>query len=196
MKTKLLSLIFLMTFLCANAQTTHNLEWFTGIGSNVDLTIETGDTVIWTWTNPNHTVENIEGSSVETFNSGFLGPTGSIFSHTFTSVGANDYFCSVHGVSSMSGTITVEPSLGTTEINTNAFILENNSVDSRLNMSFPQNITEGEIAIYSLLGKRIMSIIIVNENFVSLDVSRLQKGLYLINIYSEKGSATQRFVKR
>tara|TARA_R110000796_G_scaffold116524_7_gene229090 strand:+ start:792 stop:998 length:207 start_codon:yes stop_codon:yes gene_type:complete len=58
----------------------HNLDWFAGIGSNVDLTITAGDTVIWTWISPTHTVENIDGSSVETFNSGFLGPNGSTFS--------------------------------------------------------------------------------------------------------------------
>jgi len=185
-----------MVLLHVKAQTTHNLEWFTGIGPNVDLTIETGDTVIWTWINPNHTVENVEGSSVETFNSGFLGPAGSTFSHTFSLVGANAYFCSIHGAASMSGTITVEENLGTLKENINAFIIERNPVDTKLNIRFPLNISKGEIAIYSLLGKMIVSKTIVNEDDITLDVSSLQKGLYLISVYSEKGSATQRFVKR
>lgn len=196
MKTKLLSLIFFMALLYVNAQTTHNLDWFTGVGSNVDLTIEPGDTVIWTWINPNHTVENVEGNSVETFDSGFLGPAGSTFSHTFTLVGDNDYFCSIHGVASMSGTITVAENLGTKKEYTNAFLIEGNPVDSKLNIRFPQNISNTKITIHSILGKMIMSKTVGNEDYVSIDVSNLHKGLYLISINSEKGIATQRFVKK
>lgn len=196
MKTKLLSFILVMALLHVNAQTTHNLDWFTGVGSNVDLTIEPGDTVIWTWTSQNHTVENVEGSSVETFDSGFLEPNGSTFSHTFNVVGANAYFCGVHGAASMSGTITVVENLRTKEENTNAFIIESNPVNTKLNIRFPLNIPKGEITIYSLLGKIIILKTIVNKDYISLDVSNLHKGLYLISINSEKGAITQRFIKR
>jgi len=59
MKTKLLFVFLLFFCFYGIAQTdTYNLNWFAGIGTNVDLTIETGDTVIWTWTSPNHSVEN------------------------------------------------------------------------------------------------------------------------------------------
>ncbi len=139
MKTKLLIAALFLGLLNINAQTTHNLDWFTGIGSSVDLTIETGDTVIWTWTNPNHTVENVVGSSVETFSSGFLAPTGSTFSHTFTLVGDNDYLCGVHGANSMSGTITVEESLGIEDEILNSFSIKSNPVNQNLELSFSQN---------------------------------------------------------
>lgn len=110
MKTFLL--IFLsIGILSLNAQTTHDLNWYSGIGSNVNLTIDIGDTVRWTWTSINHTVTS-EAGSTETFDSGFLGPIGSTFSHTFTLEGSNDYYCSIHGALSMSGTITVQNSLG------------------------------------------------------------------------------------
>jgi hypothetical protein len=51
MKTKLLIVGLFLGLLNVNAQTTHNLDWFTNIGSDVDLTITSGDTVIWIWTN-------------------------------------------------------------------------------------------------------------------------------------------------
>lgn len=130
MKTRLLIVLAFVGMLNINAQTTHNLNWFTGIGSNVDLTIESGDTVKWTWTDPNHTVENVPGNSVETFDSGFLGSTGSTYSHTFTVVGANDYFCDVHGPASMSGTITVTQNLGIDENGLKPFkIISNPATD-------------------------------------------------------------------
>ncbi len=92
MKTKLLLILFVIGIFSLDAQTTHNLNWFSGIGPNVDLTIEPGDTVIWTWTSPNHSVENDPaGSSLESFDSGIIFPTGTMFSHTFTVVGSNEF---------------------------------------------------------------------------------------------------------
>lgn len=194
MKTRLLILALISIF-SVNAQTTHNLEWFAGIGSNVDLTITAGDTVIWTWTSPNHTVENVPGSSVETFNSGFLGDNGSTFEYTFTVVGDNDYFCGVHGAGSMSGTITVEENLSINDETIRSFNIEKNPVDSSLNINFSQQISDGKIIIYDLLGKAVISEKITNLNDLALDVSALNKGLYLVAINSENGIETKRFIK-
>ena len=195
MKAKLLITALFLAIFSVNAQTTHNLDWFAGIGSSVDLTIVSGDTVIWTWTNPNHTVENVVGNSVETFNSGFLGDIGSTFSYTFTVVGDNDYFCGVHGANSMSGTITVEQNLSVGDETIKTFSIEKNPVDSNLNISLSQTISEGNITIYDLLGKQVITKNISNIASVSLDVSALNKGLYLVSINSENGKETKRFVK-
>ena len=147
MKTKLLIVAILLIVCNVNSQTTHNLDWFAGIGSNVDLTIESGDTVIWTWTSPNHTVENDpNGTSVETFDSGFLGPNGSTFSHTFTTIGSNDYFCSVHGAGSMSGTITVTDNLSLEDFDKeNSIKLFPNPSTSELNIQLLSNILRNHL---------------------------------------------------
>jgi hypothetical protein len=194
MKTRLLILLCLGIF-SVNAQTTHNLDWFTNIGTNVDLTITSGDTVIWTWTNPNHTVENDVSNSVETFNSGFLGATGSTYEYTFTVVGVNDYFCGVHGAASMSGTITVEENLGIGDETLKRFNIITNPVNQNINISLPQNLLDGKITIYDLLGKKIITNSFKNSTNISLDVSALNSGLYILTIESNGVSQTQRFIK-
>lgn len=195
MKTKLLFLFTFMVF-SLNAQTTHNLDWFMGIGTNADLTIESGDTVIWTWTSPNHTVENDpDGTSVETFDSGILGPNGSTFSHTFTVVGDNDYYCSIHGAASMSGTITVEPSLSVEEDNLANFKMIPNPATSLLNIQFSEVISRGDIEVFTLLGKQVATKTFENTREVQMDIANLASGLYLVSIRSENTIQTRRFIK-
>ena len=195
MKTKLLIAGLFLGFLNVNAQTTHNLNWFTGIGSDVDLTIVSGDMVVWTWTNPNHTVENVEGSSVETFDSGFLGPTGSTFSHTFTVVGDNDYLCGIHGANSMSGTITVEENLSIEDETLNTFSLKTNPVNRNLELNFSQNILEGKLVILDLLGKSVLSTTVNNSSSALIDVSSLKSGVYIVKISAENSTQSKRFIK-
>lgn len=114
-----------------NAQQTHNLNWFFGITpAQASITIEPGDTVIWTFTDAMpHSVTSDTGST-ETFDSGIQ--TGGTYSYTFTQIGTNPYFCVPHG-QSMTGVITVQapppacpdPSnLNVTSITTNsAFVI-------------------------------------------------------------------------
>ncbi|HET8810394.1 MAG TPA: plastocyanin/azurin family copper-binding protein, partial [Flavobacteriaceae bacterium] len=106
MKKITLLCMFMFAGLTAIAQTTHNLNWYMGITSaDASLTINTGDTVIWTFTDaPSHSVTSDAGST-ETFDSGILSGIGTTFSHTFTAVGTNPYHCNVHA--GMVGTITV-----------------------------------------------------------------------------------------
>lgn len=195
MKTRLLIMLTFIGMLNATAQTTHNLNWFAGIGSNVDLTIESGDTVIWTWTSPNHTVENMPGSSVETFNSGFFGPIGTTYSRTFTVIGANDYFCGVHGVSSMSGTITVTENLGIDENGLKPFKIVSNPTSEMLVIELPQFMTNGELTIHNLLGKRVVTKTFDATQTLNINVSELNLGLYLVSIASGDRKQTQRFIK-
>lgn len=196
MKTQLLMMLIFFGVLSSNAQTTHNLNWFTGIGSNVDLTIETGDTVIWTWTSSNHTVENVPGSSVETFDSGFLGPTGSTFSHTFTVIGDNDYFCGIHGAASMSGTITVTQNLGVGENELKLFTIVSNPVTDLLIVEMPQILTNVKLSIHDLLGKNVFTQTFNENQTIDVNISDFNRGLYLISIESDNKKQTQRFIKK
>lgn len=193
MKTFLL--IFLsIGILSLNAQTTHDLNWYSGIGSNVNLTIDIGDTVRWTWTSINHTVTS-EAGSTETFDSGFLGPIGSTFSHTFTLEGSNDYYCSIHGALSMSGTITVQNSLGVNDETFANFKMFPNPTNSTLQLDFPSHINKGAITVFDVLGKELLTKKFEATNQVELDVSYWSKGVYLIKVKSENLSQTKQFVK-
>ena len=194
MKTKLLIFLCLIA-LCVNAQTTHDLNWFTGIGNNVDLTIETGDTVRWTWTSPNHTVENVPGSSVETFGSGVIAPINSTWSYTFTVVGDNDYFCGVHGASSMSGTITVQDNLSLDKQVKDSFKLFYNAFDGVLKINLSQPLNTGTITIFDMLGKKAITQNLIDNNSIVLDISLLTNGFYVIRIVSDSINQSKQFLK-
>ncbi|HLU80847.1 MAG TPA: T9SS type A sorting domain-containing protein [Flavobacteriaceae bacterium] len=106
MKKRVLITITLFASFVMSAQQTHHLNWFMGVTSaQASITIEEGDTVIWTFTDAvPHSVTSNAGST-ETFDSGIQ--TGGTFSYTFTIAGTNPYRCIVHP--SMVGTITVVP---------------------------------------------------------------------------------------
>ena len=194
MKTKLLLLAFL-GFFAANAQTTHNLDWFMGIGTDVDLTIDQGDTVIWTWGDAMpHTVENDPGNSVETFNSGTITGMGETFSHTFTVVGANDYFCLFHSAT-MAGTITVNEVLGVEENELNTINIYPNPTSSIINLVLPKNMQTGQIAVFDILGKQIYSQEFESKENISIDVLSWNVGAYFVNVISGKHTQTERFIK-
>jgi hypothetical protein len=193
MKTRLLIILCLGIY-NLNAQTTHNLNWFVGIGSNVNLTIEIGDTVKWTWTSANHTVTSDLGST-ETFDSGSLGPIGSTFQWTFTEVGTNPYFCDIHGPASMSGTITVQNSLGIDDNTLSNFKLYPNPSNSILKLEFPSYVTEGKVTVFDVLGKEFIMKSFNTTNSLEINTSIWSQGIYLIKVQSGNSSLTKQFIK-
>jgi len=195
MKIRLL-LIMLFGVLMANAQTTHNINWFGGIGSSVDMTIDIGDTVKWTWTDAiPHTVTSDVGST-ETFDSGTQTGIGQTFSWTFTVQGANDYFCQIHGAPSMSGTITVNPPLGIDDISLKNFKISPNPARSKLQLQLPEGISDAKIRVYNVLGKQVYSseLTSVIADF-GIDVSKWNVGIYFVKVSSEQGVQAKRFIK-
>ncbi|WP_299106040.1 T9SS type A sorting domain-containing protein [uncultured Winogradskyella sp.] len=95
----------------------------------------------------------------------------------------------------MSGTITVEESLGIDDETINTFKIEKKPVDSNLNITLGQSILEGNVVIYDLLGKQFLTTTISNTGDISFDVSSLKKGLYLVSINSENGTETELLLK-
>lgn len=193
MKTRLL-VILCFGILSLNAQTTYDLDWYAGIGNNVDLTIDVGDTVRWTWTSINHTVTSNVGST-ETFDSGFLGPIGSTYPHTFTLEGTNPYYCTFHGALSMSGTITVQNSLGLKEETISSFKMYPNPSNSTLYLKLPQQIANGNITVFDVVGKKILNKTFDETNAVELNISNWINGLYFIKVKSESVYQTKQFIK-
>ncbi|MEO6348628.1 MAG: T9SS type A sorting domain-containing protein [Aquaticitalea sp.] len=197
MKTKLLIALF-FGILSAKAQTTYHINWFTGANtSQQDKTIGPGDTVIWTWTDAApHSVENSVGSSVETFNSGILTGSGTTYSHTFTVVGANNYFCVVHGAGSMNGTITVQTtSLGVDDKTFNSFNIVSNPAHTTLTINLPQHIQSGNFIIHDMLGKQIITKTFNENQNLQINIASLTQGIYLITLESENQFVTKRFIK-
>jgi plastocyanin len=68
------------------------------------VTAKVGQPVVWTVVGS--TPHSVKASSGATFDSGTLNE-GQTFTQTFNSPGTIHYFCTIHGASLMSGTITV-----------------------------------------------------------------------------------------
>ncbi len=84
--------------------------------TNIDLTIQTGDTVRWTWISGFHNVVSGlpgDGDAGDLFTSGPpTGTVGTVFEHTFTDVGLFDYHCQIHASLGMISQVNVIPSPG------------------------------------------------------------------------------------
>jgi plastocyanin len=203
---KNLPFIFLLMFsMSIAAQTeTVTIDWsFNSTPSatgNADSsrTIEVGDTVTWNWySGGSHNVKSNDSSN-ESFESAFF-TQGGTFSHTFTSIGTNEYVCSPHA-GNMFGTITVvaEGTLSIDSFDTLGTInMYPNPTDSNITIDFQiQNIEKLNIKVFNLLGKEVLSKQI-SKNDSSLMLTNLKKGIYIIRISSLNGenSTTKRFVK-
>jgi hypothetical protein len=195
MKAKLLFLAFL-GFLTTSAQNTYNLDWRMGMGSNVNLTIDQGDTVIWTWKDSSpHTVENEVGNSVETFNSGVISGMGETYAYTFTVAGDNRYFCGVHGANSMSGTITVNEVLSIEENELNKIHIYPNPSTSTLNIVLPKSIETGHITVFDIAAKQIYSEDFNTNTDVSINIVNWSPGSYYVKVISGDHTLTKNFIK-
>ncbi len=150
---------------------------------------------------PNHSVENNpSGTSVETFNSGVFVANGSEFSFTFTNLGSNDYYCVIHGASSMSGTITVVEEGTLSNPQTDApvkFAIFPNPSAEFMNISIPDNFLESlKLEVFDILGKRVYTQQLNNLNS-RINISKWNSGIYLVRLNSsnETAALTKRFVK-
>ena len=86
----------------SNNPTTHYIDIQGYAFSPSSITINVGDTIVWTnYDSASHTVTSNDG----TFDSGGIS-TGNTFSFTFTSAGTFNYYCSPHP--NMTGSVTVQ----------------------------------------------------------------------------------------
>ena len=85
---------------------------YNGVSSTrIDLTIQLGDTVRWTWLSGFHNVRSGDhGSGGSIFSSGEATDTvGTTFEYTFNDLGVFPYHCGPHEVVGMVSSITVVP---------------------------------------------------------------------------------------
>lgn len=191
MKLKLL-IIFLFTNLIYS-QTTHQYNWSMS-STNQQITIDVGDTVTWTWGNGTHNLRSTGG--VESFDSGYFSGPGPQFSYTFNNPGVTTYICDPHP-NSMFGTVTVTGTASIDDINLFDFNLFPNPSSDVINLAFDNIVSEQiTIEIYDVLGKlnKIDNISVANTK-VSIDISSLSRGIYIIKAYFGNSISVQRFIK-
>ena len=193
MKYKLLLLAALFTNLIFS-QTNHELNW--GMSStNQQISIDVGDSVTWTWGNGTHNLRSTDG--VENFDSGYFTGPGAQFSYTFTNPGVTTYICDPHP-NSMYGAVTVLGTASTNEINNFEFEIYPNPVIDIVNLTFENNFENMfKVEIYDSLGRLSFT---QNKsstgNKLSLNISELERGIYILKLYNNNKISVQRIIKK
>ena len=174
------------------AQETFPVDWDQSVGANASFTIQTGDSVLWTWNNGNmHSVTSTGGT--ETFDSGIITGEGTEFMFTFNTVGTTDYRCDVH-TTSMVGTITVEMALSVEEKFQRNITFYPNPMEDHLVIASLYKLTAYEI--YDVSGKKV-SWGQGEGNFTNLSTSYLNAGVYFVRATLKEGfTTTKKIIKK
>ena len=190
---KILLLFFTIISLALSAQTTHNLGWANdGSSDNQQITIEVGDTIIWTWGAGTHNLRATSGT--ESFDSGFFTGAGNTFTYTFNQVGSTDYVCDPHA-GNMNGTVTVTSTAGISENNLLSFEMYPNPVSDVLNIQLPTGTEKAEVSVFDYTG-RLVSSKTISSNDTGIDVQQISKGIYMIRVATNTKIGVQRFIKK
>ena len=190
---KTLLLFFTLFSIALSAQTTHNLGWANdGSSDNQQITIEVGDTIIWTWGAGTHNLRATSGT--ESFDSGYFTGAGNTFTYTFNQVGSTNYVCDPHA-GNMNGTVTVTSTAGITKNNLLSFDMYPNPVSDMLTVQLPTGTEKAEVSIIDYTG-RLVSSKTISSNDTSIDVQSISKGIYIIRVASNAKIGVQRFIKK
>jgi plastocyanin len=203
MTKKLPFILFLMFTMGLVAQTvnTVTIDWNYGSNpsasgtANASRTVEIGDTVTWVWSSGGHNVESKDAN--ESFYSGaYQGtPSGTTFSHTFTSEGSNYYLCTPHP-GNMFGTITVvaEGALSTSEARRLNFEMFPNPASDQVRIQLPSGAENATVEFYDSLGRLALSKKVTRINN-KMDVNALSKGIYILKVFTADQIGSQKFIK-
>ena len=180
-------LTFMMIGLFSNAQTEHYFDW-TMQSTNQQITIDVGDTVVWTWGPGSHNL--ISTSGTHTFDSDYHGQ-GYLFSWTFNEPGVTDYTCTPHA--SMYGTITVNSAMS---------VQSNEALGLNI---YPNPVSLGYVTIKSSVsGIKKIELFDVNGRVVLktstesdvLNVNSISSGIYFIKLTINGVSETSKLIIR
>ena len=184
---KITFLAFMTIYAFSNAQTTFNYDWNMQ-STNQQITIDVGDTVVWTWGSGSHNL--ISTSGTHTFDSDYHGQ-GYTYSLTFNEPGVTDYTCTPHA--SMYGTITVNSTMSL-------------DTSDRLGLKiFPNPVSSGyvtlktsisgikNVELFDLNGKIVLK---TSINTNKLNVSAINPGVYFIKLSVNGVNETSKLIIR
>ncbi|MBK9190556.1 MAG: T9SS type A sorting domain-containing protein [Crocinitomicaceae bacterium] len=182
---KLLLVCLSFTSVALFAQTTH---FITASGMSFTpntLTIEAGDSVVFTNTSGTHNVNGTQttfpSNPVSFGNS--IG-TGWTYGFKFTVAGDYSYKCDVHAT--MTGTIAVVNSSGTEENNAVTFsVYPNPATDFLhviLNNVHPNN--QISVVLFDMSGKEVLRSADLQDQHIQLSLENLNSGIYFCSVFS------------
>lgn len=164
-----------------------------------DLTINAGDTVVWTNTGAmGHNVNGTQAtfpSNPESFgNAVGLNWT---YEYIFKTVGHYDYHCNPHAAFGMVGTVTVNPATAADVLAEGNFRLYPNPASDYINLLFSASAKgSGIIKIYSITGTLVdQKVLPNNAQSYRYDLNGLKKGYYLIKINVSGSTSVMKLLK-
>lgn len=206
---------YIMVFLYLTigyAQTSHTI--LIGDGGSFsftpdNLTISSGDTVVWEWRANNHSTTSDATTGQEVWDSGIRN-NGATFSKVFTEEGTYPYHCTPHQSFGMTGTIIVEAVLGINDfenVNLESFYLSQNFPNpfnpiTNIQFYIPEA-SPVTLSVYDLKGNKIATILQekISAGFHQVTWDRknqfgkhLSGGVYLYNIDAGKFKQTKKMI--
>lgn len=197
----LLSLIVVLTISSgAFAQTKHTVNVSNNIYSPSNLTINTGDTVVWINQQGFHNVNGTKTTypnNPESF--GNSTAQGWTFSHVFNTAGTYNYQCDPHVSFGMVGKIEVTTTTGIESMisRMEQISVYPNPAKEKLYLSLANSEnTDITLQIYNLSGTLLKnSTFLYSNSPVEMDISNLKKGAYFIRVESSGAAQKVKFIK-
>lgn len=194
-------LTVLFGYLPLNAQRSHVVDVTNNIYTPAELTINVGDTVIWTNSQGFH---NVNGTT-DTYPSNpesFGNSTGSgwTYSYVFNTVGSYDYQCDPHVGFGMTGIINVvETTVNIEPLLSNSFELYPNPANDVLYIRGTNNSVSDiqTVDFINASGQIVYAtdkLTIMRSEYI--DISGLGSGMYLVKIHTNNGVHTLKLIKR
>lgn len=119
-----------------------------------------------------------------------------VFDHTVTALDPNNQTVGAHtGGVILDKIILVENALSTDEFLASKFSVYPNPANNVVNIANGENMMVNKVTVTDLNGRTVKNVSFDNVANVQVNVSDLASGLYLMNITSDKGTATKKFVK-
>jgi len=175
-----------------SAQNVFEIAWGQGINESVaSPTIEVGDTVLWTWADGSQKSVSSLSNGTENFDSGPLKGFNSQFSYTFSKIGITEY--QNNADPAMHGKVTVVSKLSTEDKFLKNLNFYPNPVKNDLTISSLFKVDTYQI--YNVLGT-LVSQGKGTGNYIQVDMSRLNSGLYFVKVTSNSMQTTLKVAKK
>jgi plastocyanin len=200
MQKRITTFLFLLTSTVLFSQTTHDVTVQNFSFSPQSLTITVGDIVRWTNISGTHNVKADDNS----FTSGPAAPAPWEYTHTFTAVGSNPYYCEPHQGMGMTGTIIVQDPVGVSddELIAEKFELNQNypnpfNPSTRISYAIPRA-SFVNLKVYDIIGNEIA--VLVNEekqagNYqIDFDATELTGGVYFYQLLTGSFVETKKMI--
>ena len=182
------------TTICA--QETHVIQWASGSQAlQSTLEVEVGDKVKWVFDEP--IPQNLLNTSLKAssdFGTRELLAKGSVYEYIFSDKGIYTFQSGIN--KELKGTIRVTDNASILSQTKDGFKIYPNPVKDRIYFKNPDLSNSVEITFYDVLGKMVKRDAI-NSGMIQggMDVSRLKRGVYLVQIDNGERSFTQKLIK-